>query len=376
MTIIIVILTLGILIMAHESGHYFIAKRCDVRVLEYSFGMGPLIGSVHKQGTEFSLRMLPLGGYVRFLSRDEVMAGWYEDNPEPEKQKGDPEADIVWQKWSREQEVALAEIAEGSLESKGFWQRLSIYLAGPIMNILVAAVLFILSYAFFGTMIASDSNVVGEAMAGYPAAEAGIEAGDKVIEVDGVATPDWETMSQEIRKHNEAMSIVAETPTGERKDLILTPKQDENSGNMIIGVTPLLLEERLPIGASIKRGLLTAVDFTGRILDLLGGMVTGREPVELGGPVAVVDIMSTGAQAGAGTFLPIVAIMSLQFGIINLLPVPALDGGHITILLFERVWGRELRPEKKAVIQLTGVALLFILMIAVTYFDVMRLFDG
>ncbi|MDR1604575.1 MAG: RIP metalloprotease RseP [Gracilibacteraceae bacterium] len=360
---IIVILVLGLMILAHELGHFVMGRLAGVRVLEFSFGMGPRLGCVRKNGTDYSLRALPFGGYVRFLSREEILLAQAEADKLGEIGAPDSEAPSEWPE-------------NESMESKNFWQKFSIYVAGPVMNLLLGAVLFILVYAIFGVTTASEENVVGTVLPDLPAQTAGVEAGDRIVAVNGVPTGDWQTMTREIRAQSGALTLSLEKPDGRTQVVEVTPVADEASGNVIIGITGQAVQQKVGILQSVRYGLLRTWDFTQMLLQYIVDMFAGREKVDLGGPVAIAGIISEGAEDGATTLLPIMAILSIQFGVLNLLPIPALDGGQLTVLIFERVRGRELSPEKKGIIQLTGFALLLALMIAVTYSDIMRLFGG
>ncbi|MDR1321115.1 MAG: RIP metalloprotease RseP [Gracilibacteraceae bacterium] len=363
---IIVILVLGLMILAHEFGHFIMGRLAGVRVLEFAFGMGPRLGGVRKNGTDYSLRALPFGGYVRFLSREEIALRRAE--AEENAEEGDEEYEN-----GREDEPEYPE--SESMESKGFWQKFSIYVAGPVMNLLLGALIFILAYAFFGVTASSGENVIGAVIEDMPAQAAGLEAGDRVVAVNGAPTADWESMTREIRAENQTVLVLSiEKTDGQTRQIELTPVLDDSGGYPVIGVTAQVFQKKVGVSQAVRYGLLRTWEFTGLLLDYIAGMLTGREKVDLGGPVAIAGIISEGAEAGATTLLPIMAILSLQFGVLNLLPIPALDGGQLVVLIFERVRGRELSPEKKGIIQLTGFALLLALMIAVTYADILRLF--
>ncbi|MDR0433615.1 MAG: RIP metalloprotease RseP [Gracilibacteraceae bacterium] len=371
---IIVILVLGALILAHEFGHFIMGRLAGVRVLEFSFGMGPRLGGVRKNGTEYTLRALPFGGYVRFLSREE-MAARRAEAEEAAAEAEDGAAGYEAPGWAEEEAEEYPE--SECMESKGFWQKVSIYVAGPFMNLFLGALIFILAYAIFGVTAPSDENVVGAVVQDMPAQTAGLEPGDRVVAVNGAPTADWEAMTREIRAGNQGELILSVEKTDGRTELLtLTPVLDESGSHLIIGVTSQITQKKVSVSQAVHYGLLRTWEFTKLLLQYIVDMFAGREKVDLGGPVAIAGIISEGAEAGATTLLPIMAILSLQFGVLNLLPIPALDGGQLTVLIFERIRGRELSPEKKGIIQLTGFALLLALMIAVTYSDILRLFGN
>lgn len=347
-TFLATIFVFGLMVFFHEAGHFFIAKKSGIKVLEFAFGIGPKLVGIKRGETVYSIRILPLGGFVRFLSEEEL-------KEETEEQKQ--------QLWSR------------SFESKSFRQKAAVIAAGPIMNFVLGAVLFIIVYAWYGVPTVGTENIIGTVLDGKPAASAGLEIGDKIIAVDGVETTDWNSLVNIIHSNpNKTLEIKIQKAVSQAiMNVKVTPELDQQSNLGLIGIVPQVMNEKVSVLKATQYGLSQTVDFTRTIVMYLVQMVTGKVPVDLGGPVAVAQVIGEGARQGLSDLLSLTGILSIQFGILNLLPIPALDGGQLAVLSYEKIRRRQMSAEKKGLIQLTGFVLLMFLMIAVTYKDIVKL---
>ncbi len=347
-TAIAVIIVFGLMVMIHEWGHFIVARRSGIKVLEFAFGIGPKIFGIQGKETLYSVRIFPLGGFCRFLSAEEL---------------------------EEEDAAHREELLGRSFESKALWRKMAVIAAGPVMNFVLGAVLFIIVFAWFGVPTAGNENIVGGVIAGKPAAQAGIEAGDRIIAVNGVLTNDWAAVTEQIHsKSNEkVMFQIEKAGTKQTVTLEIIPEFDQQSGRGLIGITPQVYNQRVSVLKSAQYGLQQTIEFTRVIIAYIIQMITGQAPVELSGPVAVAQVIGEGARQGLSNLLSLTGILSIQFGILNLLPIPALDGGQLVVLAYEGIRRRPMNPEKKGWIQLTGFALLMALMIAVTYKDIVNL---
>lgn len=348
LTVISILLVFGLMILFHEFGHFIVAKLSGIKVLEFAFGFGPKLVGFKGKETLYSLRVFPLGGFVRFLSSEEV-----QDDDQVSKQ----------------------ELLHRSFESKKIWQKMSVIIAGPFMNFVLGALLFITVFAWFGLPVPSNDNMIGQVFPDQPAAVAGLLPGDRILAVDGVDTPDWTGVTKQI--HGKAGQNVRFTiEKAETKQVVtleITPQLDKESGRGLIGITPNTVKQKVSILKATQTGLQQTVEFTRMVVVLIIQMFTGEVPMELSGPVGVVQVIGEGAKQGLANLFSLTAILSIQFGILNLLPIPALDGGQLAVLTYEGVRRKPLNPDKKGWIQLTGFVLLIALMIAVTYQDIVRL---
>ncbi|NLI93281.1 MAG: RIP metalloprotease RseP [Peptococcaceae bacterium] len=348
LTTLSIILVFGLMVMVHELGHFLVAKKAGIKILEFAFGIGPKVFGIRGKETVYSVRIFPLGGFVRFLSAEEI---------------------------EEDDTVSRQELINRSFESKSIWQKMSVIVAGPVMNFVLGAVLFIIVFAWFGVPVASNDNIIGSTVENKPAAAAGLAPGDRILAINGVDTPDWNAVTQQIHSRpGEKVSFKIEKAQTKQIVMVqITPEYDQQSGRGLIGITPNVVNQKVSVIKSTQYGLQQTAQFTKLIVTYLVQMITGKMPVELSGPVAVAQVIGEGARQGLSNLLSLTGILSIQFGVLNLLPIPALDGGQLVVLAYEGIRRKPLNPEKKGWIQLTGFVLLMALMIAVTYQDIVRI---
>ncbi|NMA68158.1 MAG: RIP metalloprotease RseP [Desulfitobacterium sp.] len=346
-----VIFAFGLLVMVHELGHYVVARLNGIRVLEFAFGFGPkLIGFKGKE-TNYSLRLIPLGGFVRLHGMDVEID---EDGVQNLASSSDPR----------------------SFSNKKVWQRMTVIAAGSIMNLVLALVLFVIVFAYFGIATAGDSNTVGSLIEGMPAQEAGIKPGDKIVSVNGVETPTWTELTQVIHNQpNQEVVLVVESQ-GAQRAVSITTELDSATGRGLVGISPEVYYEKASLVEATKYGFQQTINFTRLIVVTVGQMFTGETSAELGGPVAIVQAIDQSRDSGWENYLGFIGILSIQLGLLNLLPIPALDGSHLLFLLIEGLRGKPIDPERQNFIHFLGFVFLMALMLAVTYKDVLRLFTG
>lgn len=351
LTTLSIIFVFGSLIMIHEFGHYIVARWFGIKVLEFSFGFGPKIVGYQGKDTHYVLRLIPLGGYVRLHGMD-------------------PEVDA-----NGRAIVAPSKDAQ-SFMNKPVWQRMAVIAAGAFMNFVLAVVLFITVFAYLGIPSVDNSNMIGSLLEGKPAAAAGIQPGDRIITVNQESTPDWTHLTEAIHsKPNQVLTITIER-ANETQPQTLTVKteKDAQTGNGMIGIAPEVTYVPASILESTRYGFERSVDFTKLIIVTITQMITGKIPAEVGGPVMIAQAIGEGAERGLADLLGLTGILSIQLGLINLFPIPALDGSRLVFLFIEGLRGKPLNPEKENVIHLVGFVLLMVLMITITYKDILRLF--
>lgn len=344
------IFVFGSMIMIHEFGHYIVAKWIGVRVNEFSFGFGPKIVGYQGKETLYSLRIIPLGGFVKLHGID----------AEPDENG----------------EAVIAPIDDPqSFMNKPVWQRMAVIAAGPIMNFVLAIILFVGVFAYLGVPSPSNSNLIGSLVSGKPAAAAGIQPGDKIIAVDQEKTADWNRLTEVIHdKPDQMLNLTIERANGKQQTVSVKTEKDPQTGYGMIGIAPEITYMHTSILQSTVFGLERTVDFTKYIVVALTQMITGKIPADVGGPVMIYQAIGDAAQQGLDDLLALTGVLSIQLGLLNLFPIPALDGSRLVFLLFEGLRGKPLNPEKENMIHLVGFVLLMLLMIAVTYKDVVRLF--
>lgn len=346
-----IIFVFGLLVMIHEFGHYSVARLNGIKVLEFAFGFGPKIIGYKGKETEYNLRAIPLGGFVRLYGMD-------------------PEVD-------ENGEQVLASVQDPrSFTNKKVWQRMAVIAAGAIMNFVLAIFLFVLVFAYFGIPTAASGNTIGSIVEGKPAAQVGIQVGAKIIAIDGIATPEWTDLVNAIHaKPNQKVALTVKQG-GKQETFMLQTEKDEKSGYGMIGIAPEVIYEKTSLTDAVKYGLKQTVDLTKLIVVTLAQMITRQAPAELGGPVAIAQVIGEGAKQGWANLLSLTGMLSVQLGLLNLFPIPALDGSRLVFLLIEGLRGKPVNPERENFIHFIGFVLLFALMIAVTYQDIVKLFVG
>ncbi|HHX13592.1 MAG TPA: RIP metalloprotease RseP [Clostridiales bacterium] len=329
LTAIYAILIFCLLIFVHELGHFMVAKAVDIRVNEFSLGMGPPLLKFHKGETDYSLRLLPIGGYVKMEGEDEDSA--------------DPRA----------------------FNSKPVWQKAIVVVAGSVMNLLTTVIIITLIALILGLPIAA----IGELQAGGPAEQAGLQASDKIIAIDGQAVQSWEDVIKTISgSQGETVAVDIERDGSSMK--IESEVAEDESGRRYIGI--LAGREHSPLRALIT-GFVTTWDWTKQMIWYLGQLLTGRGSVEdLVGPVGIVSLINDQAKLGFLYIANLAALISLNLGIINLLPFPALDGGRLLFLLIRQFTGKAISDATEGKIHFVGIMLLFGLMIYLVFQDVGR----
>ena len=344
-----IVFVFGIMVMVHELGHYMVAKWQGIKILEFSFGFGPKIVGYQGKDTLYAWRLIPLGGFVRLHGMD-------------------PE--------TNDNGVAIiaAPEDEHSYMNKRVWQRMAVIVAGPLMNFLLALVLFVAVFAYMGIPAQANGNQIGSLVKDKPAETAGILPGDRIIAIDNKPTKDWNVLTETIHaKPNQTLVLTLER--GNHQETVkLTTEKDPQSGYGMIGIAPEVIYQHLPLLQTVRFGLSRTLDFTKFILVTLMQMITRKIPADVGGPVAIAQAIGQGAQQGWANLLGLTGVLSIQLGLINLFPIPALDGSRLVFLLIEGLRRKPLNPEKENLIHLAGFVLLLVLMLAITYHDIVRLF--
>lgn len=407
-TAIATIVVFGLIVFIHELGHFLVAKKVGILVREFAIGFGPKLVSFKKGETVYSIRVLPLGGFVRMAGEDPetydmkngVKVGLTLDadlkvvkvDLDPHERyeiMGKIEAfDIEKEMFIRitsdtrsatyylredalivkgKEEMQVAPL-DRKFNGKTVGQRMAAISAGPIMNFLLAGLLFAAVFAITG--MPTDSNIIGEVVPGSPAATAGIESGDQIVKIEGTTIQTWQELVTQISSHaNQAINLEIQRG-GQILPMTLTPEEQDGSGK--IGIMQMTED----VGwMSIPYGFQRTYEMAGLLLTSLGEIVTGRVEADLAGPVGIVQMIGIQANAGIERLINFAGFLSLNLGIINLLPFPALDGGRLVFLALEGLRGKPVDPNKEGLVHFVGFALLMLLIVIVTYHDVVRIFD-
>lgn len=342
MFIIISLLVLSLLICVHELGHFTVAKLVGIKVDEFSIGFGPrLLGIKPGDGTAYSLRLLPLGGYVK-------MAGMEPDDNRP-----------------------------NGFNKKGLGQRLAVIVAGSATNFLTAVLLFIIIFCFIGIPVASNANVIGEVIPGSPADRAGLQPGDRIVMVDDQATRDWSSIASLIHNSMGATTQLQIERSGRHSRVELTPEYEPQLKIWQIGIRQGVNWQKQGFGKAVALGLSQTVEFSRSILAGLLGMITGAIPArDIAGPIGITQMIGDAVRSGMAYLLSFMAVLGINLAIVNMLPIPALDGSRLIFLLIEWLRGRPVDPAKENIVHMVGFALLMVLFLLISYNDLARIFNG
>jgi regulator of sigma E protease len=352
MTFLSAIILLGIIIFVHELGHFLFAKMTGVKVLKFSLGFGPKLLGKKIRDTEYVISAIPLGGYVKMLG----------EMPDDEL---------------KEEEKPFA------FNYQSIWKRFLIVFAGPLFNIVFAVIIFFFTFLNGVPVLLPE---VGEVLPESPAQGAGLQEGDTIIEIQGTAVDQWDTMTALIHENPGKPLLFTIERKGETYTKTIAPekKQSEDlfgetkeigligikpSGNISVKKESLFDAAKLSIVRTWEISTLTIV----AIVKLIQRVI----PMDtIGGPIMIVQMAGEQASRGALSFFIFMAIININLGILNLLPIPILDGGHLLFLGIEGIRRKPLSEKIISVSQKVGLAIILALMVIVIYNDVIRIITG
>ncbi len=410
------ILVFGIIVVVHEFGHFYFAKKSGILVREFAIGMGPKIfAHIGKDGTAYTIRILPLGGYVR-------MAGWGDDTTEIktgtpvsltladdgkvkrinlsgkkldqtalpmqvtqfdfedklfikglvlEEEKTfavDHDATVVEADGT---EVRIAPL-DVQYQNATIWGKLITNFAGPMNNFILGVVVFWILIFMQGGVRDVDTNQF-HIMPQGALAKVGVPETAQITKIGSHEISNWESLIQAVESETKDKTAptldVTISENGSDKQVTVTP--EESQGRYLLGVQPGIKSDFLSMFVG---GFTTAADSALRILSALKDLIFQPDLNKLGGPVAIFKASSDAAKNGIENVLYFLAIISINIGIFNLIPIPALDGGKIVLNILEAIRRKPLKQEIETYVTLAGVVIMVVLMIAVTWNDIMRLF--
>ncbi|GGH17847.1 RIP metalloprotease RseP [Paenibacillus segetis] len=419
--IFLTVLMFFVIVTVHEWGHYYFAKRAGILVREFAIGFGPKLFSYKRNETQFTLRLLPFGGYARMAGEDPelvaiqngqtvslrleegVVRKFYLDRLDSRKNviRGEiqefdllddlhvtldvdgenvtypvhPQAMLVAK--GKETQIAPRDRQYGS---KTVGQRVLSIFAGPLMNFILAFVLFALHIQMAGIALDKPSHLqVGDVMKGMPAAEVGLQQGDIIETINGepVGT-DAEGMIAKINASKDKAMVWTVKRGEQTLTFSITPRAVEDQGSAKVGSTIVTYypTRSASFGETFSVAGKSMVSTTKLIFEGFSQLINKFSMDDLGGPVRTFEVTGQIAKQGIAQLTYWAAILSLYLGIFNLFPIPALDGSRLVFLAVEAVRGKPIDPNREGMVHFIGFAMLFLLMIAVTYNDILRLFQG
>ncbi|HEO1240583.1 TPA: RIP metalloprotease RseP [Streptococcus agalactiae] len=411
------IIIFGVIVVVHEFGHFYFAKKSGILVREFAIGMGPKIFShIDKEGTTYTIRILPLGGYVR-------MAGWGDDKTEIKtgtpanltlnkegivtrinlsgKQLDNTSLPINVTAYDLEDKLTITGLVlsetktysvdhdatiieedgtevriaplDVQYQNASVWGRLITNFAGPMNNFILGLVVFIALAFIQGGVQDLSTNQVRVSENG-PAASAGLKNNDRILQIGSHKVSNWEQLTAAVEKStsrlekNQKLALKIKS-----KEVVKTinVKPQKVDKSYIIGIMPAL---KTSFKDKLLGGFKLAWESFFRILNELKKLIAHFSINKLGGPVALYQAISQAAKNGFVTVLNLMGLISINLGIMNLIPIPALDGGKIVMNILEAIRRKPLKQETETYIMLAGVAVMLVLMIAVTWNDIMRAF--
>lgn len=336
--IVVALILLSLLVMIHELGHYFAGRALGFSILEFSIGMGPkLIKKKDKRGTEFSLRAFPIGGMCRFEGEDENV------------------------------------VNEKSFNAQKVWKRIIVVLAGPVTNLVFAVLLSFVTLTAFGDFIPA----IYEVNQNSPAEAAGMLPGDIITDINGKPVRFFSQtvgMIQSAKTEDISIDIIRD---GAEKSLILKNVYNEEQGKNIIGVTLTTARMQFTVGESALRSVNYVREIFLETFQFFGKAAQGEvSSADVGGPLAIIAMISEAVRTGGENVMRLLVLISASLGIMNLLPIPAMDGGRLVFMVIEAVRGKQIPQEKEAMVHFIGLILLFGLLIFLSINDAGNIING
>ncbi len=375
-TIILFIVIFSIVVISHELGHFIIGRRNGIRVVEFSVGMGPTLFSYVKGGIKYSLKLLPIGGACMFDGEDCVMQ---EEKEEPDGMRslpgGEMGAELIEpgavEQWTGAEGVAFPEA--------GVWKRIATVFAGPFFNFILAFVVAVVLTAFSG----ADLPVIGQLSENSAAEEAGLQPGDTITQINHEKIHFYrEVVVLSSLNQGEELEVHYER-NGEKGVARVQPRYDVQTGRYymgFVGAGEYLKCNPLQV---FQYGLYEVQYYVKTTYKSLGMLIRGKVTKDdVSGPIGIAQFVGEsydqaeenyGTSSAILTMLEIIVLLSVNLGILNLLPLPALDGGRLLFMFVEVVRGKPISPEKEGMVHFAGLVVLMVLMVFIMYNDIMRL---
>lgn len=341
-TWLVVIFTFGLVIFVHELGHFILARRTGVKVEKFSLGFGPEIFGWTRGETRYSLAIIPLGGFVKMAGED------------LDEIQGKP----------------------GEFYSQPWYKRILIVLAGPVMNCLLAVVFFSAVLYFWGQTRPNPEPVIGQVLEDSPAKLAGFQARDRVLSIDNRAISQWGDVSDIIHQNPGKELNIKILRQGKELVLQVTPERNKELAVGMIGVAPDVITEKVGLIKSLLGGVELLFFWILLFLKTIGLMLFKVIKPELAGPIGIGKIIAQAVKSGWQDLFYLIALINANIGLLNLLPIPVLDGGHIMFFTLEGITRKPLNKQMIKIANIIGISLLLSLLLFATYSDILRWRQG
>ncbi len=365
MTILVFLIILTILVLVHEAGHFLVARFFNIKVEEFGIGFPPRLWGKKIGETLYSVNWLPIGGFVKLYGEDEAGAG---------RLKVDK---VLNFKNPRLRDLDRAFFA------KPWWQRFLVGIAGVFMNFVLAVVIFSFIFAVVGVSVAGNKVIVTQVVKGSPSEMAGLRAGDTIQFINSLKITSTAQLITETKKHLGEKLVLKVLTDGKQKSVEITPRIDypKNQGPMGVAVSQNAEVKKYPWYEAPVVGVEEAIKMSWLIVVSLGTVVSqivtqGVVPKDVAGPVGIAQLTGQVVQVGPLAVLSLISLLSLNLAILNILPIPALDGGRLFFILIEGITRRKVHPKFESYVHAAGMVILLALILLVTLHDITRLISG
>ncbi len=363
-TILVFLLILSILVLIHEAGHFFVAKFFNIKVEEFGFGLPPRAFGIKRGETIYSINWLPIGGFVKLYGEDEAGAGKV-SLPKKEKQ-------------------TKAKDVDRAFYSRPVWQRATVVFAGVFMNFVLAVTIVSILFSFIGVPIPGKDVIVDQVISGAPAQKAGLNKGDTIVSINSVKIESPEDLISYTKKHlGEKLTLEVKDDKSKLRKVEVTPRKEypSDQGPMGVAISQSVVTKKYSIieapFVGTKEVLNQSVMIGQGLFSVVSQLVTkGSVPQDVAGPVGIAQLTGTVVGIGLPAVLSFIALLSLNLAIINILPIPALDGGRLFFILIEGFTGKKVNPRIENYAHAIGMAVLLGLIALITIHDLVRIING
>lgn len=368
-TILAFVIILSILVLIHELGHFLVAKKLGIKVEEFGFGFPPRVWGIKRGETLYSINLLPVGGFVKLYGEDDAGGGkLLSTNTEIRKKKNSEQ--------DRDVDLKRAFFARSA------WQRIAVVIAGVLMNFVLAVLLISYLFSTQGVALPGKTLRIVEVVKNSPAQMQGLKAGDEVVLYNNKKITEASKFITETKNNlGKPLKIILRRD-GKEFSLTITPRKNSPKDQGALGVAISNTEIRKYVWYEAPfYGTIEAAKFSLLIIQGLGGMVSdlvlhGVKPKGVAGPVGVAQLTGQAVSYGLNATLWFMALLSLNLAVLNILPIPALDGGRLFFIIIEVVTGKKVNSKYESYAHAAGLAILLSLMLFITIFDVVRLLSG
>ncbi len=362
-TIIVFLLILTILVLIHEAGHFFVAKKLGIKVEEFGFGLPPRAFGIKRGETTYSINWLPIGGFVKLYGEDEAGSGKITSSKSQSANPGD---------------------LHRAFFSRPVWQRALVVVAGVVMNFVLAVLILTYFFGVSGVQSPGDKVLITDVVKGSPAQEARLKKGDQIISINGKKITSPSELVSITKQHlGEKLKLTVIEKNNIEKDIEVTPRKTypSSQGPIGVGISSDVVIKKYPLYQAPFVGLMQAFNYSWLIFSGLVGVVSqlifhAEVPKGVAGPVGIAQLTGQFVAVGPLAVLSFVSLLSLNLAILNILPIPALDGGRLFFILIEGVTGRKVPQKFEGYAHAIGMALLLALIAIVTLSDVIRFISG